>query len=444
MRASCYDAAMDDSLSHDLDRYLDGMPGQPKSDYQVDCVLKRNDREVTEVVYMVGSAGGELGPFVRKRFMGNAIPGPAYEKIWAAQRTGQRFLHLPRILSIASDENVSSVLLEWVPGSTLEEVRSKQGPSVALARNVFPSLCDAVMEFHGICEPPLVHRDLTPANIIIGPKGLVTLIDFGIARQWNPQAEADTSCLGTRGYAPPEQFGFGQTDVRSDIYALGMILYHMITGENPNPGISLEASLRQRDKRKLAPVIRKATALDPHSRYASVEELRAAFLAAFQTRWRDEGAEREREEARDGQPERSRPFASWRESAASWGSGRRGVGRLLVKVPTWLGRLWNIGIAIFFFFAEVICIIAMVSPESAIEGIPRGMSSLLFLAFVGLPGATASYLMLDRRRLRRRFPIMDAIPYRKQAVYLIGGTFVVAFVLLIISIVMYNLGPSVR
>lgn len=458
-RASCYDAAMDDSLSHDLAQYLDGLPSQPESDYQVDRVLKRSDREVTEVVYLIGSAGGELGPFVRKRFINGAGPGPAYERIWNAQRAGQRFLHLPRILSIACDGDASSVLMEWVPGETLDEFVAKHGASLNLAKMIFPSLCDAVGEFHGICEPPLVHRDLTPSNIIIGPKGIATLIDFGIARQWNPQAEADTSCLGTRGYAPPEQFGFGQTDARSDVYALGMILHRMATGADPHPGARIDSSSYTGAARPLEAVVRKAISLDPQARFSSAEEVKSAFLAACANEGNGikEGSakpgkrpSRREENRRASKPRtrpfvskpRIRPFASWYDDAPRKNTSRKR--RLLPEVPTWLGRLWNIGIAIFFIFAEIICIIAMVSPDSAIEGISQAMSSLLFLAFVGLPSATISYLLLDRRRLRRRFPIMDAVSYRKQAIYLIGGTMLIAFALLLIAIVMYNLGPAAR
>ena len=79
--------------------------------------------------------------------------------------------------------------------------------------------------------PPIIYRDMKPANIMLKPDGNLTLIDFGTAREFKERNLADTTCLGTVGYAAPEQFGgMGQTDARTDIYCLGATLYHLITG----------------------------------------------------------------------------------------------------------------------------------------------------------------------------------------------------------------------
>lgn len=126
-------------------------------------------------------------------------------------------------------------------------------------------------------KPPIIYRDMKPANVMLKPDGNIKVIDFGIAREYKDQSLADTVSLGTKGYAAPEQFGGkGQTDARTDIYCLGVTLYHLLTGQNPceppyeiypirhwNPQLSagLEA------------IIQKCTQLNPDDRYQSCAEL---------------------------------------------------------------------------------------------------------------------------------------------------------------------------
>ncbi|WP_158098386.1 protein kinase [Collinsella sp. An307] len=170
------------------------------------------------------------------------------------------------------------VVSEYVPGETLEEVTRARGASLALAQKVVPEVCDAVEELHSACDPPLIHRDLKPQKIIVAPAGLF-LIDFGIARRFREKAETDTVRFGTRAYAPPEQYGFGQTDVRSDIYALGGILWYCLTGDDPSASL-VPHEVSGRVGEKLAGVIRRAMAFDPAERFQSVAELARTFREA--------------------------------------------------------------------------------------------------------------------------------------------------------------------
>ena len=203
--------------------------------YRVDAVLKQGALETTERVYFRGENGAELGPFVRKRISGETGLGGAYEEVFAAERRGVRFAHLPRLLECHRRDGDLVVVMELVPGETLAAcVGECKGPSarLELARRVFPELCDAVSELHERLDPPVIHRDLKPSNVMVSLGG-VTLIDLGIARAWRADAEQDTVHFGTRTYAPPEQFGFGQTDVTSDVFALGMLLFFCATGREP-------------------------------------------------------------------------------------------------------------------------------------------------------------------------------------------------------------------
>ena len=95
-------------------------------------------------------------------------------------------------------------------------------------------LCDALSYLHSQ-NPPIIYRDMKPANVMLKPEGNIKIIDFGIAREYKEQNLADTTVLGTKGYAPPEQYS-GQTDPRSDIFALGMTMHHLLTGMDPRSG----------------------------------------------------------------------------------------------------------------------------------------------------------------------------------------------------------------
>lgn len=214
--------------------------------YRVERVLKLSDVESTELVYFEGSGGGSLGPFVRKRIDASAQIGGAYERLFAAQRAGRRFEHLPRIVDCHRVGDELDVVMEYVEGETLEALVRRLGATPDYARGLYPVLCEAVGELHAgfaaAGEPgvPVIHRDLKPSNIIVSgvrytaDAGMtfssLVIIDLGIARVWRDGADADTVKFGTRSYAPPEQFGFGQTSVRSDIYALGALLFFCLTG----------------------------------------------------------------------------------------------------------------------------------------------------------------------------------------------------------------------
>lgn len=238
---------------------------------------------ITELVQFEGANGATLGPFVRKRIDLALGVGTAYQELYEAQCSGARFAHAPRIVECYKTGRELVVVSEFIPGKTLDAFVNEAGPSIELSLSVVPAVCAAVAELHKAFDPPVVHRDLKPANIIVseGPSGLsATLIDFGIARRYREGAAADTVRFGTRSYAPPEQYGFGQTSVRSDIYALGMIALFCITGEEAHGQPSAESLAHAGVTGPYADAILQATSFDPGRRFASAE----AFCTAFARR----------------------------------------------------------------------------------------------------------------------------------------------------------------
>lgn len=176
------------------------------------------------------------------------------------------------------------LVMDYVEGQTLE-ARLQHAPDHRLPPTevwyVFQQLCDVLAYLHGQ-TPPVVFRDLKPSNVMLTPSGQVKLIDFGIARFFKPGQTQDTVNIGTPGYASPEQWGIGQTDPRSDIYSLGVLLHQLLSGHNPalSPfnlpdltrfGIAAPPAVTA--------AIRRATAIDPNQRFASIEEMRHAMSA---------------------------------------------------------------------------------------------------------------------------------------------------------------------
>lgn len=286
--------------------------------YRVAEMLKSSEFETTEVVVYEPdelSAESSIQPgarYIRKQIANASDAGSAYELLYLAEKQGRKLACAPRVLDCYDIPGYQVVILEYLEGETLDAWIAQHGAGEQTTRLLFPKLCDAVAQLHAAFEPALIHRDIKPSNIIIlndGPAASgtadrtvdgavdrlaaagrsddgvadlsVRLLDFGIARVFNEESDCDTHALGTRSYAPPEQFGFGQTDVRSDVYALGAVLYFMLTGATP------QASFSSQEKRDvflraanpaLAAVIRKASAFDPLQRYQSVEELKVAFM----------------------------------------------------------------------------------------------------------------------------------------------------------------------
>lgn len=142
---------------------------------------------------------------------------------------------LPRIVDIIDNGETIFVVMDYIEGESLDKILLEYGPQPEeLVIGWAKQLCDVLSYLHSQ-KPPIIYRDMKPANIMLKPEGNIKIIDFGIAREYKEQSLADTTVLGTKGYAPPEQYS-GQTDARSDIFALGMTMHHLLIGIDPRGG----------------------------------------------------------------------------------------------------------------------------------------------------------------------------------------------------------------
>jgi serine/threonine-protein kinase len=187
---------------------------------------------------------------------------------------------LPRIVDIIDNNQTIYVVMDYIEGESLDKILNEYGAQPEeIVVDWAMQICDALRYLHSQ-NPPIIYRDMKPANIMLKPEGNLKVIDFGIAREYKEKNLADTTVLGTKGYAPPEQHGSRQTDVRSDIYALGMTMHHLLTGIDPRPSDYMYVPIRQWNPELndgLEVLINKCTSLDPEDRYQNCNELMYAL-----------------------------------------------------------------------------------------------------------------------------------------------------------------------
>ena len=142
--------------------------------------------------------------------------------------------NLPSIVDVVDTADSFIIVMDYIEGRSLQSVLNHSGPQdPELVLKWAKQICDVLQYLHSQ-NPPIIYRDMKPANVMLKPSGDITVIDFGTAREYKQHAKGDTTWLGTRGYAAPEQFGGqGETDARTDIYTLGATLYHLLTGYSP-------------------------------------------------------------------------------------------------------------------------------------------------------------------------------------------------------------------
>ncbi len=184
------------------------------------------------------------------------------------QLASVRIEGVPAVKECVADDGKLIVVEEYVQGRSLKQVLDEQGLlNEEQAYDIAVQLADVLVRLHQL-EPAIVHRDIKPSNIIIEKNGHVNLIDFNAARHVNADKNEDTRMLGTVYFAAPEQFGFGQSDERTDIYGLGATINYIMTGDKPGAGIA---------ECRFSDILKKCLMVDAKDRYQSAEELRGVL-----------------------------------------------------------------------------------------------------------------------------------------------------------------------
>lgn len=220
-----------------------------KEQYEIISVLKK--KEASEVLIIRHKALKK--EVILRKFKGQADAYRMLQKINTD--------NIPTVFSVSTENDVNYVIEEFIDGITVADVLEGGLYNESGARVVVKSVCNALSVLHSL---NIIHRDVKPENIMVTNSGKVFLIDFDAARIFKAFKTDDTCIMGTTGYAAPEQFGINQTDERADIFAIGVLLNVMLTGEHPS---------KKMYQGKLAKIIEKCTKVSPNERFQSVQEI---------------------------------------------------------------------------------------------------------------------------------------------------------------------------
>ena len=215
------------------------------AEYELMRLLKKSPRGSVRLIRH--RATGQR--FILRQFTGNA---EVYQKL-----LGCTCRHLPTVLEVASQGEEHLVLEEFIEGDTLGLLLQDALFTEEETRNIVIQICKALWVLHSMAA---VHRDIKPENVILRG-GDAVLIDFDAARLHKPEHETDTQILGTTGFAAPEQYGLSQSDTRTDIYSLGILINVMLTGEHPSKKLA---------EGHMGRVVERCTRVTPRKRYKNV------------------------------------------------------------------------------------------------------------------------------------------------------------------------------
>lgn len=222
-------------------------------DLEIIATISESDKAVVNLVSIRGTQEmAILKCYPKEKDMG------CYRRI--AELQSQYF---PKLIGIWQEKDKTFLLEEYISGCTLQEKLEENAKLLQEeVTDMGKQICQALQVLH-TATPPIIHRDIKPENMMITGEGKVRIIDFDAAREYNPHKEHDTVLLGTKEYASPEQFGYTQTDMRSDIYSWGIVFAEVLEHANVNKDYALQTQK----------IIDKATMFDPNKRYEDIAQL---------------------------------------------------------------------------------------------------------------------------------------------------------------------------
>jgi serine/threonine protein kinase len=251
------------------------------------------------IVSILGQGG--MGAVYRANDEHLGIPVALKENLFLTEEYSRQFQHEARILAnmrhpglphvadyFVIDGQGQYLVMDYIEGEDLRQRMERTGPLPERDAIIIGiSVLDALYHLH-TRQPAVIHRDVKPGNIKVTPEGSAVLVDFGLAKFFEPNQATQTGARAmTPGYSPPEQYGTSRTDVRSDIYSLGATLYAALTGAIPEDGLNRMTGkaeltdlrrLRPKITRRLADVIERAMEVEPDDRYQTAEDFRRALI----------------------------------------------------------------------------------------------------------------------------------------------------------------------
>lgn len=252
------------------------LPEKVREQYKIEKCLKDGTdswtllakNSLTGIFCVIKQAQGTFRPFLEWEY-------EVLTKLW---QEGIR--EIPNPYCLIKEKESVYFLREYVEGRSLYELKEEGEFSGEEIREAGLALCRLVRQFHEL-EIPLIHRDIKPENIVRTRENTYILVDFGTARFYTAEKSRDTFVVGSEGTAAPEQYGYGQTDKRTDVYAIGRTLCYLATGDYDS------SRLKDSDTGyQLKMIIKKASAFDPEKRYATVEEMEKELRRSFRAFWK--------------------------------------------------------------------------------------------------------------------------------------------------------------
>lgn len=194
--------------------------------------------------------------------------------------------NLPAVSEIFVHDDRPCIIMEFVAGQTLDErIRVANAPLAALQVSTVCIQVARVLHYLHTRTPPVIYRDIKPSNIMLRADRVIKLIDFGVARTYKRSQTKDTVAMGSAGYAPPEQYGKGQTDARSDVYGLGATLLHLLTNITPiplhQPTVGSIRRLNPTVNADLEAIVIRCMDHDPDKRYQSADAVAEALITCL-------------------------------------------------------------------------------------------------------------------------------------------------------------------